>query len=147
MWTVIEMSGTNIPRGQTLIVRNDVYTQLEKMTTLKLNLIFFNVLAIRHTRSAHLLFVQFSSWVYTSFLTIRVCPLGMFVPLISITVHIGVKMCYVNDREPPVLFEKKERQRGHVVIYLNLKYLRNNIRNWCNILSLHMFISCLDKLI
>jgi hypothetical protein len=134
------------------------------MTTIKLNLIFFNVLEIRHTRSAHLPFVQFSSWVYTSFITIRACPLWMFVPLISITVHIGIKMCYVNDRWPPVLFEKKERQRGHVVIYLNLKYkcftfllnhshlasfilhissyLRNNIqslpsrniRNWCSML-------------
>ena len=32
MWTVLEMSGTHIPRGQTLIVRNDVYTQLENCT-------------------------------------------------------------------------------------------------------------------
>jgi hypothetical protein len=30
--SVIDMSGTNIQKGQTLIVRNDVYTHLENCT-------------------------------------------------------------------------------------------------------------------
>jgi len=31
-YSVTEMSGTNIQKGQTLIVRNDVYTHLENCT-------------------------------------------------------------------------------------------------------------------